>query len=246
MFSRFKLGIFAVKSQTSILDSRRARSRFARQRATIEIGRQRRGDSRPRLGNGIGLKREEAVIVGAGARHLIWHSRRKSRGCVCTISRWWRRTSPSLSPWPHLEHPDAMPRRRGGERERRRSCATLHRQAGWNLPRRPANLMETRNCGKLRYLRLDALEISHQRRRLRGEGFAANGAGRLFSGFSKRRLDGYLGESHRGSPRVAEGRPKWRKLFVQQLLARYALRMVFKLHSGYISNREWLAVKNAW
>lgn len=40
---------------------------------TIEIGRQRQpGD--PGLGwNGIRLKREEAVIVGAGARHLIWH-----------------------------------------------------------------------------------------------------------------------------------------------------------------------------
>lgn len=33
--------------------------------------------------NGIGLKREEAVIVGAGARHLIWHSRRKSPVVVC-------------------------------------------------------------------------------------------------------------------------------------------------------------------
>jgi len=64
------------------------------------IGRQRRGDPRPRLGNRIGLKREEAVIVGAGARHLIWHSRRKSRGCVCTISRWrggGERHRPSLS-----------------------------------------------------------------------------------------------------------------------------------------------------
>lgn len=94
-----------------------ARSRFARQRATIKIGRQRRGDSRPRLGNGIGLKREEAVIVSAGARHLIWHSRRKSRGCVCTISRWWRRTSPSLSLWPPRapRHHAASTGGKGGE-----------------------------------------------------------------------------------------------------------------------------------
>jgi len=50
----------------------------------------------PRPGNGIGLEREEAVIVGAGARHLIWHSRRKSRGCVCTISQAFeRRRRPS-------------------------------------------------------------------------------------------------------------------------------------------------------
>lgn len=37
--------------------------------------------------NGIGLKREEAVIVGAGARHLIWHSRRKIRVVVCAPFR---------------------------------------------------------------------------------------------------------------------------------------------------------------
>lgn len=166
------------------------------------------------LGNRIGLKREEAVIVGAGARHLIWHSRRKSRGCVCTISQWrggdGERHRPSL---PDLTRSAPTPRRVNGGERQPRSCATLlHRQAGWNLPRRPANLMETRNCGKLRYPRLDALEISHQRRRFRGEGFAADGAGRLASprlfSFSKRRLGRYLGGSHRGSPRVAEGRPK--------------------------------------
>lgn len=81
--------------------------------------------------------------------------------------------------------------------------------AGWNLPRRPANLMETRNCGKLRYPRLDALEISHQRRQLRGEGVVRRrrrGAPRLASSRFQRdaSVDTTAGhiEGRQGSPRV--------------------------------------------
>lgn len=70
--------------------------------------------------------------------------------------------------------------------------------------------METRNCGKLRYPRLDALEISHQRHQLKGEGFAVDGAGRLASpllGVFKETprwipRRGYV-EGRQGSPRVA-------------------------------------------
>lgn len=53
--------------------------------------------------------------MGAGARHLIWHSRRKSRGCVCTISQWrggdGERHRPSL---PDLTRSAPTPRRVNG------------------------------------------------------------------------------------------------------------------------------------
>lgn len=106
--------------------------------------------------NGIGLKREEAVIVGAGARHLIWHSRRKSRVVVCAPFPKRRRRAGRRRRRPTLTQPENAPTPRRNQGGKRRSCANLHREAGWNLPRRPANLMETRNCGKLRYPRLDA------------------------------------------------------------------------------------------
>lgn len=72
------------------------------------------------------------------------------------------------------------------------------RQTALPTPRRPVNIAPTTPAGGVV-------------RRRRG------GPTRLFSGFSKRRLAGYRRVAAGGA---AEGRPKWRKLFVQQLLAR--------------------------
>lgn len=108
--------------------------------------------------------------MGAGARHLIWHSGRKSRGCMCTVSRATAMvtTTGSLSlslPDPPLGCPDAT---RKSERERASKLRTLLRERGrveftpqagqpngnkklrqtaLPTPRRPVNIAATTSAG---------------------------------------------------------------------------------------------------
>lgn len=214
-FSGFELGTCSVKFRAPILNSL-ALSNCGSALPSTSVDRG-AGFSRPRLGNGIGLKREEAVIVGAGARHLIWHSRRKSRGCVCTISQWrggdGERHRPSLS----LTSPGA-PRRHAASTGGGGEAASKLRN-----PPPPAGRLEfTPQAGQPngnKKLRQTALptprrpgNIAPTTPVLGATGFAADGAGRLASprlASSRFQRDasvdtsaGHI-EGRQGSPRVA-------------------------------------------